>query len=151
MNQEETGRLLGFVAAFDHRNPQDADADIMAWHAVLHEQPLQDCKEAVVRFFKTEKGWIMPGDVFRLARHVRADRAREADKQRALAAAPAGPDLEHADIRRRIMDTPEFKAKFERGKIDGNAERAYNVKLRETGSRDKAAAAYRAVREAAGL
>jgi hypothetical protein len=149
MNQQETARLLAFVSAYDHRTitAELPNADVEAWWSVLHEQPLQDCKEAVVTFFRTEKGWIMPGDVFRLARRVRAERAREADKQRALTATPA--PLTDADIRRRIRNTPEFKAAFDAARLEGNISREFETVLRQTGDRRSAVTAAQAFREAA--
>lgn len=146
MNQHETGLLLTKVAAYDHRNLQDADADLLAWHEVLKDQDIADCMEAVVKFFTHERGWIMPSDVFRLARTVRHERSLAAARERAIEATPQ--PINHASALKKSKSAAYAKA-FETGRANGNAERAYWTELRKTGDNQAAQAAAQATRKAA--
>lgn len=143
MNLPDTTAFLTWLSQTDHRI-QVTDANIQVWSNALATIPTAAVKAAALEHYRTnETAAPSPAGLRKLALGARE---RELARQSALTAAPAAPDRTEASIRQRIMDTPEFRAAFERGRLEGNAERAYWTTIRETGDRTKAAAASNAAR-----
>lgn len=141
MTPEETKQVLAKAAITDHRTVDLVS--IRAWHEIIGHLDYAEVIDALTLHRRETSEYLQPAHIVSGVRRVRADRARETDRQRALEAGPAmEPQMTEAGIRRRIMDSPEWKAKFEQGRIEGNSTRAYNTVLRETGNREAAQAAY---------
>jgi hypothetical protein len=149
MTPEETKQLLAKAAVTDHRTVDLVS--IRAWHEIIGHLAYDEVLEALTMHRRESAEYLQPAHIVSGVRRVRADHARETDRQRALEAAPSNvADLTERSIRRRIMDTPAWKAAFDKGRINGNADRAYNTTLRETGSKTKAAYARWDILKAAG-
>jgi len=93
VNRAEVAELLTVIASFDRRTLDDPD--VIAWHAVLRDEHLADCREAVVRHYAEKTDWIMPAHVRKGARMIRRERMAALDKY----APDADPDDPQAYIR----------------------------------------------------
>jgi len=69
MTPQEAAALLTVAAAFDNRKP-DADA-ATAWALALEGQRFQDCRDAIVAYYRKSRDWIMPSDVIEGVQGVR--------------------------------------------------------------------------------
>jgi hypothetical protein len=76
MNETETAALLAVCSSYDLRRV--GDEDVAAWHMVLGGLDAADAVLAVRRWYAEHRERIMPGDVTRLARELRRDRAERA-------------------------------------------------------------------------
>lgn len=74
MTPEDIVDVLTKAAAFDQRTV--GEADVLAWHEVLHRLDLADALAAVSRHYTESRERIMPADVVRLVRAIREERAR---------------------------------------------------------------------------
>lgn len=72
MTIEEAIDVLTAAAAFDRRTVGKADA--AAWHAALGDLPFEDAQSAVVAHYRDSREWIMPSDIRRRVKALRADR-----------------------------------------------------------------------------
>lgn len=61
MNNQEAAALLAIAAAFDNRKP-DPDA-ATAWAIALEGADFDDCRTAIVAYYRSSKEWLMPSDV----------------------------------------------------------------------------------------
>lgn len=109
MKLAEVHQLLIYVAAIDNRRVTD-DA-VVAWHGILADLELSDCREAVRRHFASTTDYLMPAHVRRQAAEIdreRRRRAREADEaqQRALEA--------HSPTRDRSVEVRALLAELRR-------------------------------------
>jgi hypothetical protein len=147
MTPEETKQVLAKAAFTDHRTVDIQS--IRVWHEIIGHLDYPDALDALTLHRRESAEYLQPVHIITGARRVRADRARDAGKQRALTAAPPKPDLTEPQLRRRIFNSPEFRAEFENGRVQGNADRAYQTELRNTGDRRKAVQAAQASRDAA--
>lgn len=102
MNRSETAVLLAKVSAFDQRTV--GEADVLAWHDVLGDLDLADALAAVSGHYRDSTDRIMPADVRRGVRELRAERRRLAEKA-AIRALPS-----------RFETDEERDARIERGK-----------------------------------
>lgn len=75
MNLADCAAVLAKCAAFDRRTV--GDSDILAWYEVLATVEVADALEAVTRWYTTNRDWIMPSDVRKLARDINQERIRE--------------------------------------------------------------------------
>lgn len=75
MTPEDVVDVLTKAAAFDQRTV--GEADVLAWHEVLHRCDRDDALAAVTRHYTDSRERIMPADVVRLARVVREERQRQ--------------------------------------------------------------------------
>jgi hypothetical protein len=66
VNIQETSRVLAKIQVFDNR-PVD-EATVLAWHEVLSDVDYEKALGAVSEFYRSERKWIMPADIGRLAR-----------------------------------------------------------------------------------
>lgn len=88
MNLKEAALVLAKCQAFDRRTV--GVADINAWWEVLHDVDAVDALDAVTRYYRDSREWIMPSDVRRLAADINRDRRRaqrealEAEQARAV-------------------------------------------------------------------
>lgn len=74
MTPEDVIDVLAKAAAFDQRTV--GQADILAWHEILHRLERSDALEAVTRHYAESRERLMPADVVRLARMAKLDRER---------------------------------------------------------------------------
>jgi hypothetical protein len=74
MTPEETARVLAKCAAFDRRTV--GRADILAWHEVLSDLPVEDALQAVTAWYRERTEWVMPASVRSLALEVADQRRR---------------------------------------------------------------------------
>lgn len=72
MKPTETSQVLIKIQAFNNRTFDQAN--IAAWHETIGDLALRDCLLAVAEFFKASTDWIMPADIRRLVRGIRAER-----------------------------------------------------------------------------
>lgn len=79
MTPAETAKLLAMVQTFDRRNV--GESEITGWHAVLADLVFEDCRDAVVEYFRSSRDWLMPADV--------VDGVRRLQLRRIEAAGPA--------------------------------------------------------------
>ncbi|WP_213452870.1 hypothetical protein [Rhizomonospora bruguierae] len=77
MNVAEAAAVLAKAAAFDRRTV--GDADILAWHEILADVAVDDALAAVAAHYRDTRDWLMPSDVIRLARKVRAERRERSE------------------------------------------------------------------------
>ncbi len=111
MTPAQAAMLLAIAASFDRRKPDEVAAQ--GWARALEGYSFEDCREAIVEHYSTTREWLMPADVIRIVKRVRAariqavgyveppreldgDPARENEWTRALKAA-AGDGLERDD------------------------------------------------------
>jgi len=102
MTIEETIDLLTAAAAFDRRTVGKADA--VAWHAVVGDLDLDDCRAAVLAHYSDSTDWLMPAHVRKRVRAMRRDRI-----DRAIPAAPPAeladnPGRYRAELKRQIHE-----------------------------------------------
>jgi hypothetical protein len=72
MTPSETAKLLAYCAAFDRRTV--GKADVAAWHKLLGRYAYEDAETAVNEHYSAEHRWIMPADILRGIRRIRAQR-----------------------------------------------------------------------------
>jgi hypothetical protein len=76
MNRADTAELLALCAAFDRRTV--GKADVVAWQKLLAHYAYEDAEAAVNEHYSSEHRWIMPADVIRIVRRIRAQRITDA-------------------------------------------------------------------------
>lgn len=72
MEIHETASVLAKIQSFDNRSVDDVN--ILAWHEILAPYALQDCLQAVSKYFSKRSAWIMPAHILDLVREVEAAR-----------------------------------------------------------------------------
>ena len=103
MTPAEAAALLTIAAAYDNRKP-DPDA-AKAWAMALEGLRFEDCREAVVAYYRSSREWLMPVDVIQAVkrlRHARIDAFGPFDPPPELDPKDYSPWL--ADMLRRIGD-----------------------------------------------
>lgn len=77
MTPAEAGRVLALAAAYDNR--QAGQAAALAWAQALDPGiTVDDAQAAVVAHYRDSREWVMPADVNRRCRALRAERIRAA-------------------------------------------------------------------------
>ena len=76
MNRREVAAVLAMVSALDDRRVF-GEVDVTAWEAVIGDLRFDDAREAVIRHYKEETTVMMPANVRRLVKLIRASRKRE--------------------------------------------------------------------------
>ena len=118
MTPSETAEPLAYCAAFDRRTV--GRADVAAWQQLLRDVSVDDARDAVTEHYSTETRWLMPADILRGVRQIRAKRIDEAApiyhgnpdetglqsaiNQRALLRAAGNGELGQRNIRQAIPD-----------------------------------------------
>jgi hypothetical protein len=98
MTPDEVAVVLSKASAFDQRTI--GEADVMAWHEVLADIPVDDALQAVTDHYRENATRLWPADLRRLATqidHKRRGAIRRAElaaaqEPRALPAGPADPE-----------------------------------------------------------
>lgn len=74
MTEQEIRRLLAVIVSFDGRVV--GEPEIVVWKRVADSQnwSLDDALTAVVDYFGTETGWLMPGHITQRIRETRRKR-----------------------------------------------------------------------------
>lgn len=72
MTRHEAFRLLRDIAAADHRTVAETDVDV--WHDCLDDVDFDDARAAVIEYFRTSTGWLMPAHVRTSVTRMRAAR-----------------------------------------------------------------------------
>lgn len=131
MTPDETALVLTKASAFDQRTI--GEADVMAWHSVLEDIPVDDALQAVSNHYRDSTTRLWPADVRRLAAEIdykRRGAIRKAEleaKQPALPSAPADPRRVKELVREvaaklpvvesvRIHERAKTRARNERGR-----------------------------------
>lgn len=139
MNLSDTTAFLTWLSQTDGRI-QVTEPNVEVWANALGPFNAQEIRASVLDHYRTNETVMpTPAGIRKLAHGTRE---RALAKQSAITAAPSRPDLSYDQIVKRTQ-RPEFREAFERGRREGNAERAYNRVLRETGSQEQAAQAAR--------
>lgn len=80
MEPGEVGKLLGLMAMADNRKPPDED-DEEAWNAMIAfwltqigDLTYDDCAQAISEHYRETREWIMPADIRRRVKAIRAKR-----------------------------------------------------------------------------
>lgn len=108
MKPTEAAALLTICAAYDNRKP-DVDA-AKAWAMALAGHRFEDCREAIVNYYRASRDWIMPADVIkevnriRWARIVAFDSVTHLEPPAWLADDPAGEIQWFSRIRQLVAD-----------------------------------------------
>lgn len=68
----DTGKLLLTIQSFDNRSITDEVTKL--WHQMLGPYSLEDCHSAVMDHYATSEKWLMPIDVIRRVKSIRARR-----------------------------------------------------------------------------
>ena len=66
MTPTEAASVLAIVASLDGRGTLTSPEAIRAWQMVLDDVPVQACRDAVVRHYRTSTQRIMPADLRRM-------------------------------------------------------------------------------------
>lgn len=78
MDANEVGKLLGFMALADNRKPPEDDegrkAMIAFWLGQVGDLDYADASQAVQDHYRDSREWIMPADIRRRVKAIRADR-----------------------------------------------------------------------------
>lgn len=128
MDAVATSGLLIWINQFDPF-VQANDAAVDIWAYSMAPIAYEEAEEAVTQHYRANPGVkAEPGAILRRALQIRASRQAG---QRAIEGPPLTRPKTEADYRRRIRNTPEFKALFEQGRREGNAMRAAATKARE--------------------
>ncbi len=77
MNRAQVVDLLTMAAAYDARTI--GDADVVAWHAILHETDFADAKAALLGHFAESTERLMPAHIRRRVSALREERLRDID------------------------------------------------------------------------
>lgn len=72
MDRNEVVDILTLIAARDRRTV--GQADVAAWLEDIGDLTFEDARAAVARYYRESREWIMPADVRRLVRTIRAER-----------------------------------------------------------------------------
>lgn len=72
MTPAEAAELLTMCSAYDNRRVDEAGA--LAWQDALSDLPAADCQRAVRDHYRESSDRVMPADVRRRVRRIRADR-----------------------------------------------------------------------------
>jgi len=103
-----------------------ANRDI--WHYSLSAATYEDAKQAVLEHYRYNDSELPnPGTIRKRAAAIRS--SREA-KQQAITAGPSRPEKTFKDYEKRTQ-SPQFRALFEEGRRQGNADRAARTAARE--------------------
>ena len=104
------------------------DSAVEQWHYALRTVEAAVAKQAVLEHVKLHEGIpVSPAAISKRAGYIK--NSRDAG-QRAIDATPRPPKTE-ADYRRKIRETPEFMALFEKGRLEGNEMRASATRARQ--------------------
>ena len=76
MTPSQTAELLAMCSAFDRRTV--GNMDITAWHRVLGDVDATDAQQAVADHYADSREWIMPADIRRRVKALRAARITHA-------------------------------------------------------------------------
>lgn len=88
MNRDEVVDLLTLIAARDRRTV--GHTDVAVWLEDVGDLTFEDARVAVARYFRESREWLMPADIRRLVRAIRAER---------IAAAPIpAPDAAMGEV-----------------------------------------------------
>lgn len=111
MKPAEAAALLAVAAAFDNRKP-DADA-ATAWALALDGRRFEDCRDAIVAYYRKSREWVMPSDMLEGVSAIRNGRISAFWRASGhvyllppahLADDPAGEQRWSAEMLRRIAD-----------------------------------------------
>jgi hypothetical protein len=72
MTPTEAAALLTIAAAFDNRKPNEEAAT--AWAAALNGLPFDDCRDAVLEYYREEREWLMPVEIVKRVRKKHHER-----------------------------------------------------------------------------
>jgi hypothetical protein len=75
MTPAEAQVLLSMASAYDNRKP-DPDA-AKAWAAALDDLRFVDCRDALIKHYKTSTEWLMPAMIRAEVKRIRAKRIAE--------------------------------------------------------------------------
>lgn len=80
MTSDEVGLLLGLMALADNRKPPEDDegrkAMIGFWLSMVGDLTYADAAQAVQEHYRESRDWIMPADIRRRVKEMRAERLR---------------------------------------------------------------------------
>ena len=72
MQIDETTAVLAKIQSFDNRTVDEVN--ILAWHEILEPFALQDCLQAVSKYFSKYSAWIMPAHILDHVREIESAR-----------------------------------------------------------------------------
>jgi hypothetical protein len=102
VNLQETALVLAKCQAFDRRTV--GIADVKAWWEVLHDVDVADALDAVTRYYRDCREWIMPSDVRGIACDIERERHRVQREARQAELERAPVDVATADRKREITN-----------------------------------------------
>lgn len=80
MNSDEVGNLLGLMALADNRKPPEDDAGKIAmiafWLSMVGDLDYPDAARAVQEHYQETREWIMPSDIRKRVKVMRAERLK---------------------------------------------------------------------------
>lgn len=128
MTEEETAVFLVWVNQFDPF-VQMNDAAARIWHGSMYQLHVDEAEEAVIQHYRMNPGkQAEPGLIMKRALTIRAT---EQAKRQAMAITAGQPVREKSfkDYEKRTQ-SPEFRALFDEGRRQGNADRAVRTEAR---------------------
>lgn len=137
MDMKETAAMIVLINQHDPR-VQSNEASDLIWANAMAPFTKAEAWQAVLEHYKASEQY--PATPAAIKKRASSIASRREAEQRAIDAGPPQPAKSFADYERRVS-SPEFRALFERGRCEGNADRVFSTVLRETGDRSKAFAA----------
>lgn len=144
MDRQSVIAMLGWINQIDARIQFNPAAEENWLNAVQTFAP-GHVKAAVLEHYRVNETAVTPAGIRRL---VLAQRERALAAQAALAAKPLQQDLTYDGILKHSK-TAAFRAAFDAGRVEGNAERAYWTAIRECKTHREAQAVAQTVRNEA--
>lgn len=140
MDAVNAAKMLRWLSNIDARVAYSEEA-VEMWAHTLAPFDASEVKQAILDHYRTNES--VAATFAGIRKRALAVRDTRLAQQRAIE--PPVREKTEADYRHKIRETPEFRALFEQGRREGNAERAYATVLRETGDRAQAFAARDAI------
>ena len=115
MQIQETITFLRWLCEHEYRI-QYSDAAVEVWNYSLRSVEPSVAKQAVLEHYKANETVVAtPGGIAKRSANIKA--SRDAGQRAISTTAPVKTE---ADYRRKIRETPEFMALFEKGRAEGN-------------------------------
>jgi hypothetical protein len=115
MQVQEVISMLRWINEGDPRVPFN-DSAVEQWHYVLRSVDAAVAKQAVLEHVKQHENiQVTPAAIYKRAGYIK--NSRDAGQRAISTTAPVKTE---ADYRRKIRETPEFMALFDKGRDEGN-------------------------------
>jgi hypothetical protein len=129
MLEEETATFLVWVNQFDPF-VQMNDAAARIWHGSMYQITVPEAEEAVIQHYRANPGkQAEPGSILKRALTLRSTALAKQQARMVTAGQPVR-ERTHDEYVSRVK-SPQFRALFEEGRRQGNADRAARTEARQ--------------------